>query len=248
MKSAKSRAAPRLYISSGLRSGGEVRLSGVARAHTAALRLRTGDAVRLFDGSGGEYAAILVQSGREMHASIGLFDGSDRESPLQIRLAQCLSSGDRMDITLQKATELGVTAIQPLQSVRSIVRLDAERMARRHSHWRNVVISACEQCGRNSVPSVAPVQDLGSWLAAPPQRASGLRLVLWPEATVRLRQIPCAGQISLLVGPEGGLSPEEQQLAQAAGFIGVRLGPRVLRTETAPLAALAALQAMWGDM
>lgn len=246
MKSAKSRAAPRLYLSSGLRSGAEVALSEAVRAHAAALRLRAGDAVRLFDGSGGEYAAILTQAGRDLHARVGDFTDSACESPLQVTLAQCLSSGDRMDITLQKATELGVSSIQPLQSARSIVRLDAERMARRHTHWQNVVIAACEQCGRNTVPAVAPVRDLADWLAS--SAATGLRLMLLPEATAGLRDMQPSAPITLLVGPEGGLSPEEQQLAQAAGFTALRLGPRVLRTETAPLAALAALQAMWGDM
>lgn len=248
MKSVKSRTIPRFYVSKSLSPGAEVALTEAARAHAAALRLRAGEAVRLFDGSGGEYAAVLEQSGRDMRATVGVFVDSARESPLQVSLAQCLASGDRMDITLQKATELGVSAIQPLQSARSIVRLDAARMARRRTHWQNVVISACEQCGRNSVPTVAPIQDLASWLATAPATGPGLRLMLSPEATVSLRDLAPAGQISLLVGPEGGLSPEEQQLAQAAGFVGLRLGPRVLRTETAPLAALAALQAMWGDL
>ena len=246
MKSVKSRAAPRLYIGTGLRPGAEIALSEAARAHAAALRLRAGDAVRLFDGSGGEYAAILTQAGRDLHASVGDFVDSARESPLRVTLAQCLASGDRMDITLQKATELGVAAIQPLQSARSIVRLDEARMARRHTHWQNVVISACEQCGRNSVPAVAPILNLVDWLASSP--AEGMRLMLLPEATAGLRDLQRAAPITLLIGPEGGLSPEEQHMARAAGFTGLRLGPRVLRTETAPLAALAALQAMWGDM
>jgi 16S rRNA (uracil1498-N3)-methyltransferase len=246
MKSVKSRAAPRLYISAGLRPGAEIALAESARAHAAALRLRAGDAVRLFDGSGGEYAAVLTQAGRDLRASVGEFADSSRESPLQVTLAQCLASGDRMDITLQKATELGVSAIQPLQSARSIVRLEEGRMARRHTHWQNVVISACEQCGRNTVPVVAPILDLADWLASAP--VEGLRLVLSPEAKVGLRDLPRATPITLLIGPEGGLSPEEQQMAGTAGFTGLRLGPRVLRTETAPLAALAALQAMWGDM
>jgi 16S rRNA (uracil1498-N3)-methyltransferase len=151
-----------------------------------------------------------------------------------------------MDITLQKATELGVCAIQPLQSERSIVRLDEARMGRRQAHWQNVVISACEQCGRNSIPEVSPTRDLPQWLSMPP--IAGLRLVLAPDATSGLRGLAPATDVTLLVGPEGGLSPAELQLALSAGFVGLRLGPRVLRTETAPLAALAALQAMWGDL
>jgi 16S rRNA (uracil1498-N3)-methyltransferase len=246
MKSAKSGAAPRLYIHQGLRQGAEIALPEMARAHAAALRLKAGEPVRLFDGSGGEYAAVLVQDGRHLRASIGDFVESSRESPLQVTLAQCLSSGDRMDITLQKATELGVSAIQPLQSSRSIVRLDAERMARRLVHWQNVVISACEQCGRNRIPAVAPTADLAAWLVT--HTTPGLRLMLAPEAGVGLKDLRRAPAIMLLVGPEGGLSPEEQKLAEDAGFVGIRLGPRVLRTETAPLAALAALQSMWGDL
>ncbi len=246
MKSVKSRPVPRLYLAQGLRQGAEVALSEAARAHSAALRLKSGDPVRLFDGSGGEYTALLLQAGREMRALVGEFRDFECESPLSITLAQCLSSGDRMDITLQKATELGVCAIQPLQSTRSIVRLDAERMARRQVHWQNVVRSACEQCGRNSVPVVAPTADIENWLASTPKE--GARLMLAPDAHAGLKQINPDGPITLLVGPEGGLSPEEQAMAQAAGFTGVRLGPRVLRTETAPLAALAALQAIWGDL
>lgn len=246
MKSVKFRSAPRLYLAEGLRQGAEIALTDAARAHSAALRLKSGDTVRLFDGSGGEYAAVLVQVGREMRAQVGEFRESESESPLQVILAQCLSSGDRMDITLQKATELGVSAIQPLQSTRSIVRLDAERMARRQIHWQNVVISACEQCGRNRIPVVAPTEDIAGWLAS--GAPSGTRLMLAPEAASGLKQIKPGGPITLLVGPEGGLSPEEQQMAQSAGFTGIRLGPRVLRTETAPLAALAALQAIWGDL
>ena len=246
MKSVKSSSTPRLYISQCLRQGSEIALPEDARAHAAALRLKAGWAVRLFDGSGGEYAAVLVQDGRKLRASIGTFTNSSLESPLRVRLAQCLSSGDRMDITLQKATELGVTAIQPLQSERSIIHLDDERMARRLTHWQNVVISACEQCGRNSVPTVAPTADLLPWLGAASN--DGLRLMLSPEATIGLRDLERTTAITLLVGPEGGLSPQEQQAEQAAGFIGIRLGPRVLRTETAPLAAMAALQSMWGDL
>lgn len=246
MKSTKSRASPRLYLKTGLRPGNQVALDEAARAHAAALRLKPGEAVRLFDGSGGEYTAVLVQVGREMRANVGEFRAVACESPLRMTLAQCLSSGDRMDITLQKATELGVCAIQPLQSERSIVRLDEVRMARRQTHWQNVVISACEQCGRNSVPEVLPTQDLPQWLALAP--SAGMRLVLAPDETIGLKDLAPADEVTLLVGPEGGLSPPELQLALSAGFVGLRLGPRILRTETAPLAALAALQAMWGDL
>ena len=171
----------------------------------------------------------------------------DRESPLRVVLAQAISAGERMDYTIQKAVELGVAAIQPVTSDRSVVRLDAARGAKRVTHWQAVPIAACEQCGRNRVPAVQPVMSIASWLG---EVASDTTqgLLLLPRATLRLRdmQRPHAS-ITLLAGPEGGLAPEEQQAAEHAGFTPVRLGPRVLRTETAALAALAAMQTLWGD-
>jgi 16S rRNA (uracil1498-N3)-methyltransferase len=172
----------------------------------------------------------------------------EREAPLYILLAQGLSSGDRMDLTLQKSVELGVAAIQPVATERSVVKLKNERAAKRAEHWQNLVISACEQCGRNRVPPVAPLLGLGEWLAQISQPGDELRLMLSPHAAVSLRELaPANGRIMLLAGPEGGLAPGEVQSAQSRGFAPVRLGPRVLRTETAALAALAAIQALWGD-
>ncbi len=170
----------------------------------------------------------------------------ERESPLAITLAQCLSSADRMDITLQKSTELGVSRIVPLASERSVVKLSGERADRRVAHWRNVLVAACEQCGRNRVPEVAAITDLADFLGVPGRRR-GLRLLLAPDASRDLRSLEPASAVTLLVGPEGGLAPQERRHAEASGFVPIRFGPRVLRTETAPLAAIAAMQALWGD-
>ena len=150
-----------------------------------------------------------------------------------------------MDATLQKSTELGVSRIVPVASERSIVRLSSDRADRRVAHWRNVVIAACEQCGRNHVPEVAAIIDFDAFLGR--AASDGLRLLLAPGADRDLKQLEPPGKVTLLVGPEGGLAPEERQRAERRGFVPVRFGPRVLRTETAPLATIAAMQALWGD-
>jgi 16S rRNA (uracil1498-N3)-methyltransferase len=154
-----------------------------------------------------------------------------------------------MDYTIQKAVELGVSAIQPLESRRSVVRLAAERAEKRIAHWQAVAVAACEQCGRNRVPRVLPLTRLDAYLYASSLRPeAGQRLLLSPRATRRLRELePLAGSAVLLAGPEGGFAPEEEHAAERSGFLPVRLGPRVLRAETAAVAALAALQALWGD-
>jgi 16S rRNA (uracil1498-N3)-methyltransferase len=155
-----------------------------------------------------------------------------------------------MDYTLQKAVELGVAGIEPILTTRSIVRLDRERAEKRRAHWERVCVSACEQCGRDRVPRVHPLCDLDDWLAALPTRdqAFSLRLLLSPDATSSLRDLPHPeGPVLLLAGPAGGLTPEARDAASRRGFRGVRLGPRILRTETAALAGLAAMHALWGD-
>jgi 16S rRNA (uracil1498-N3)-methyltransferase len=239
-------AAPRFYAPFPLASGAEVELPERAARHVAVLRLGRGDAIALFDGSGGEYAAELTRVSRDAaHARIGKKTPTERESPLAVTLAQCVSSGDRMDLTLQKATELGVRRIVPLASERSIVRLSPERADRRVAHWRGVVTAACEQSGRNCVPEIAAITDLDVFLAVP--AGDELRLILAPDAARDLKTFPPARAVSLLVGPEGGLSPSERARAEAKGYAAVRFGPRVLRTETAPLAAIAAMQVLWGD-
>jgi 16S rRNA (uracil1498-N3)-methyltransferase len=218
----------------------------VARHAIGVLRLRDGEAVTLFNGDGHEYAGILSTGG---HASVRLLarHSPERESPLRLVLAQGISSGERMDLTVQKSVELGVSAIQPLMMRRTIVRLAGEKVERRRAHWQAVVVSACEQCGRNRVPEVAAITDFDAWRRNW-QASPGLGLMLDPEASLGLGDLPGpGGTITLLAGPEGGFDPLERSLAREAGFVGVRLGPRVLRTETAALAALAALQALWGD-
>jgi len=217
-------------------------------AHHAAkvLRLQAGDEVVLFDGTGGEYPAIISQTGKRVTAELGPWRDRECESPLDITLVQALSGGDKMDFTLQKAVELGISAIQPIASERSVVKLSGERAEKRVRHWQQVVVSACEQCGRNRVPQVAPILSLNDWLAKP--AISGVRLTLAPDAPASLRELPRPGApVTLLIGPEGGLSPGEIKAAASCGYTPVRLGPRVLRTETAALAALAAMQAVWGD-
>jgi 16S rRNA (uracil1498-N3)-methyltransferase len=223
-----------------------------SQAHHAArvLRLARGDAVTLFNGDGSEYAAVLEQVGKGS-VSVQVLERRpvERESALDVTLGQGISSAERMDYTVQKAVELGVAAVQPLALTRSVVRLSRERSEKRRSHWRSIAIAACEQCGRNRVPPIAPVVTLDAWLApGVPRSAGALRLMLAPDAVARLRDVPRpGGAVVLLAGPEGGFTPEEAAAAKRGGFRPVRLGPRVLRTETAAVAALAAMQALWGD-
>lgn len=246
-----AKSGARFYVSGKLGNGSEVRLPPDAAHHAArVLRLAEGAPVTLFDGQGGEFEARITRLDRnEVRVKTGAHLDIERESPLEILLVQGLSSGERMDFTLQKAVELGVAAIQPVATERSVVKLRDERAARRTEHWQNLVISACEQCGRNRVPPVAAVQDLGDWLAQlPPPAQQERRLLMSPQAETTLRQLaPGGARVVLLAGPEGGLAPGEVQVTVARGFVPVRLGPRVLRTETAALAALAAIQSLWGD-
>jgi 16S rRNA (uracil1498-N3)-methyltransferase len=238
--------APRIYCEGALSPGAVVELSDRAARHVAALRLGAGDAVTLFNGDGTESAAVLTGVGRRgTVAAVRERRAVDRESPLAVHLAQGVCASDRMDLVLQKATELGVVAIQPVVAARSIVRLSSERRERRETHWQNVVVAACEQCGRNRVPPVAPSVSFGDFLAG--LERVGTLVVLSPEGETTVRSLAPRPPVTLLIGPEGGLAPEERALAAAAGFMPVRFGPRILRTETAPLAALAALQAIYGD-
>ena len=238
----------RIFVDDVLAAGSERDLPDDAAHHLAqVLRARAGDALVLFDGRGGEYEAeILLAERRRVRVRITAHRAVDRESKLELRLAQCVSKGERMDYTLQKAVELGVAQLVPLLSARSVVKLDAERWDKKLEHWRGVIVSACEQSGRTRVPSLAPVQKLEHWLAASDD--GDLRLILAPGAGATLRTLPAASRISLLVGPEGGFSDDEVVLAQRHGFVALGLGPRVLRTETAGVAALAALQALHGDL
>jgi 16S rRNA (uracil1498-N3)-methyltransferase len=243
---------PRLFVDQPLASGAECALDRRALDHAVkVLRLRAGDALCLFNGEGGEFAAELVRGpGGALHALIGEFTPDRRESPLQLRLVQGVSRGERMDYTLQKAVELGVTNIVPVVTERTVLRLAGERAERRLAHWRGVVLAACEQSGRTRVPALAEPCELLAYLAGyGADGAAGSGLLLDPTAPQALTALTdLAGPVSVLIGPEGGLAPAERAAAQAAGFTPVRMGPRVLRTETAAVVALALLQALAGDL
>ncbi len=241
-------ATPRFYCPEDLETGAHVELRGQAGHHALrVLRLAIGDGVILFNGLGGEYEGRIVRADkRGVAVHVGPWRGGEREPPLSITLAQAISSGEKMDFTIQKAVELGVACIQPLAGSRSVVRLDQARADKRVRHWQGVAISACEQCGRNRVPEVAPVMALADWLRG--RHDGALRIMLSPHAGRPLRDIPApSGRVTLLVGPEGGFSADEEQAALAGGFQPICLGPRILRTETAALAAVAAMQTLWGD-
>jgi 16S rRNA (uracil1498-N3)-methyltransferase len=239
----------RFYTDSMLRAGG-VSLLPEATAHHAVhvLRLRAGDEVTLFNGRGGEYAGRIAALDR-LRVSVDVLEHRrlERESPLAVTLVQGVSAGEKMDFTVQKATELGVAALQPVLAARSLGRLAGERAALKRAHWRRVAIAACEQCGRNRIPEILPVLPLAEYCRAP--AAAGARLLLSPHAQLGLRAAAARldGAATLASGPEAGFGADEEALLVAAGFVPVRLGPRVLRTETAALAALAALNALAGD-
>ena len=242
----RERAAhvPRLYAAVQLRSGARLELTEQAAHHAVrVLRLREGDPVILFDGRGGEYEARLYMPGRDhVVAEVGAKREIERESPLEVTLVQAVSTGEKMDYTIQKAVELGAVAIQPVLASRSVVRLAGEREAKRVAHWQRVAIAACEQCGRNRIPPVAEPIPVERY--RPP--APGTKILLSPSGTRTLREF-AQGPITLAAGPEAGFSEDEEMLLVRSGFGAVRLGPRVLRTETAALAALAALNALAGD-
>lgn len=239
---------PRFHCPFPLAPGATVDLPPEAAHHaTKVLRMNDGDGVILFDGRGGEWFGRLRRLGRAMTVMLEAFDDTDREPPLAVTLAQGLPGADKMDWIVQKAVELGVARIAPVACRRSVIRLSGERLLRRNAHWQAVAVAACEQCRRNLVPEVAPLVDLPQFLG----QAAGdndMRLVLAPGAANRLAELPRpTGPVTVLIGPEGGFEDGELAAAQAAGFRAVSLGPRVLRTETAGPAALAAMMALWGD-
>lgn len=236
----------RLYVETALREG-ETLLLDEESAHylRTVLRLKRGFDLTLFNGDGYEYAGRVAEAGRDgVRVDIGAACRRDCESPLVTHLGLGISRGERMDWALQKAVELGVSRITPLFTEHCVVRLDETRKDHRLLHWRKIVRSACEQCGRNRLPPVDEPMALQDWLG----RAEGMKLFLDPEGAAGLHDLPPPqGPVSLLSGPEGGFAGREREEARAAGFVPLRLGPRILRTETAVLAALAALQALWGD-
>ena len=238
----------RIHASLALEPGRELALPAEASEHlTRVLRLGAGAALTLFNGDGHDYAARLLDAARggarvEILARVA---PAAAESPLVLTLVQGIARGEKMDWILQKATELGVAAIVPVVTARTEVRLDADRGERRVAHWRNVVASACEQSGRARLPEVAPPQPLTAWLATKPY--AGPLLVLDPAATIRVRELAPMASACLFAGPEGGLDDSDLVLLRQAGAQGLGLGPRVLRTETAGLAAIAMLQSRFGD-
>lgn len=245
------RPGARFHIERTLGVGADIALPPDAAHHAVrVLRLAENDPVTVFDGSGGEYLAVIVRTGRgEVVVRTTAFVDTERESPLAVALVQGVSSGERMDYTIRKAVELGIAHIVPVFTERSVVKLTGDRADRRTAHWRALVVAACEQCGRNRVPVVEPPLPFERWLGDLPAPDTGaVRLTLSPTGARRLAELPRpAGPMMLLAGPEGGLTADEAALAQLRGFDAVRLGPRVLRTETAAVAALAAIQALWGD-
>lgn len=236
----------RVHADIPLTAGTEVTLPpGPSRHLSQVLRLRLGDELVVFNGDGHDYPATLTDP-RKDAARVSLGRPGPAETPLAlpVHLGLGISKGERMDFAIQKAVELGVAAITPLFTERCVVKLDAARLEKRLAHWRGVLVGACEQSGRRRLPTLHPATTLDAWLAdAPPG------LLLDHRAEQGLTGLPRpTGALSLLVGPEGGLSEAERTSAADAGLTGVRLGPRVMRTETAPLAAIAAIQVLWGDM
>ena len=249
----------RFYNQENLKIGATFRLSDNAAAHaTRVLRLEVSDEVVLFNGDGHDYiCAISSIKKSEVLAIVKSFVKITNESPLNITLLQGISSGDRMDYTIQKAVELGVTAIVPIVTTRSVVKLSPERAQKRLEHWQNVVHSACEQSGRAFVPTVLAPMPLSAWLQANKDAGAGdahikakkpTRILLNPIGAIRLSELPKpAGNIELLIGAEGGLSQSEIDTALSQDFKSIILGARILRTETAALTAIAAMQTLWGD-
>ena len=241
---------PRLYLDAPLSPGTDIRLPEQASAHAVrVLRLQPGDAVTLFNGNGSDYPARLFDAGgRQATAHVESCLNAATESPLRITLAQALARGEKMDWIVQKAVELGVAAIVPLVTERSEVKLDDRRAATRLEHWRAVMLAACEQCGRAVVPSIESPRPLEPWLATL-ARDAATRLVLHPGDGIRLHALqPAPRSLTLTIGPEGGFGERDLTALHAAGFKNLALGPRILRTETAGLAAIAALQAIHGDL
>jgi 16S rRNA (uracil1498-N3)-methyltransferase len=239
----------RVYVEAPVTAGKRVVVEGSAVNHiTRVLRLRSGDALTVFDGSGGEFGARIEEFRKDaVVVAVEEHRPLDRESPLTLTLAQGISRGERMDWIIQKATELGTSKIVPLFTKRSMVRLDERQAERKIQHWRAIAVAACEQCGRNKVPELGTPIDFFDVL--PADSSGATRLLLSPTGDLRIEDLQdTAKAITVLIGPEGGLDDVEQEAALAAGFKAVRLGPRVLRTETAAIAALTIIQHHFGDL
>jgi 16S rRNA (uracil1498-N3)-methyltransferase len=242
---------PRIFTELSLCCDSTAVLDGSAARHlSSALRMKVGQEITLFNGQGGEYAAELTEVGKnQVAAKVVEYRDIDRESALKLHLVIGVSRGERMDLIVQKATELGVAEITPLFTERTEVKLSGERLAKKVRHWQQVAISACEQCQRNLVPTINDPITLDQWLQQSDKTDDGtLKLVLHHRTEKRLSEHQAVKDICLLVGPEGGLGEREIEAAIESGFQPLALGPRVLRTETAPLAAISIMQSLWGDM
>jgi len=230
----------RFHVDIPLTQAGELSLPPSAARHVQVLRLQPGGAITLFDGSGDEWLAEVLAMGRsEVKVQLLTRQSAQRELGQDVTLAVVMPANDRMDGIVEKATELGAAAIQPLMSERSVLRLQAERAEKKVAHWQGVAVAACEQSGRSVVPRIAPVMNLGAWLQGlGPTRTEQRRWLLSPTAAQPLSAQAAAAQTLVLSGPEGGLSPAEEDAARAQGFVAMNLGPRILRADTAPLAVL----------
>jgi len=237
---------PRFYCPQPLVNGSTVELPEAVAHHLHVVRLQPGAVLTLFNGEGGQYRATLVETGkRRATAVIDAHEAIEAEAPYSVTLAQGLPEGSKMDWIIEKAVELGVAAIQPLAAARSVVRLSGERLEKRQAHWHGVIVAASEQCGRNRLAQLLPMMDVQPWLAA---SAGTTRILLSPRASESLAgwaRSNAPQAVTLLIGPEGGLTPHEEAVAVAAGALSLSMGPRVLRTETAGLAALAVLAGAW---
>ena len=238
---------PRIYTDTPLQAGAEAQLDDKAAQHIGrVLRMQPGQVLSLFNGDGQDYPALIASASKKnVTVQVEQPTANSSESALEIVLGQTLSKGDRMDYAVQKATEMGVTRIVPLSTERCDVRLKGDREDKRLSHWRSVAISAAEQCGRARVPDILPVMNITEWLEY--SQRCDLRLVLHHRTEQSLDSLAKPNSVALMIGPEGGLSADEIAQAEKSGFLPVALGPRVLRTETAPVAAIALCQWLWGD-
>lgn len=240
---------PRFYCPQPLAAGAVVDLPEAVAHHLFVVRMQPGDTLTLFDGRGGQYRASLLDSGKKRaSARVEEHQAIDLDLPYALTLAQGLPEGSKMDWIIEKAVELGAAGIVPLAAQRSVVRLSAERAEKRHAHWQGVIVAASEQCGRNRLAQLAPPMDFERFVAAQDAQP---RILFSPRATQSLADWARAAgpqAVTLMVGPEGGFSEHEEQMAIRAGTLALSLGPRVLRTETAGLAAIAALNALWGQL
>lgn len=239
---------PRIHTSALLTAGAELALDDSAAQHVGrVLRMQPGQSIVLFNGDGCDYPAILTRvDKKQVCADLGMPRPRGTESPLTVVLGQVLSKGDRMDYAIQKSVELGVTHIVPLVSERCDVRLKGDREDKRLRHWQGVAVSAAEQCGRAVVPTIGAVATIADWLEQ--TRDCDLKLVLHHRTQKSLQSLARPERLALMIGPEGGLTADEIARSESAGFLPAALGPRVLRTETAPVAALALCQWLWGDL